>query len=149
MLKGDIDNRVSPRLVVVFEGLLGLLPTPRARGAESLARKAHQWTRAVRQYEINELAAKKIWDVTWRKGHTIDVITWLGDDFAEALQSRLDDENLPVSRVYSTEPHHLARSITYQLDIAAIYDPDPSHAFTFGGKGRHLSPDQAHLLGEF
>lgn len=149
MWKGDISNQMSPRLVVVFEGLLGLLPNPRARAAESLARKAHQWKRAVRQYEMNELAAKKIWDVTWRKGHSVDVITWLGDDFAEALQVRLDDENLPINRVYAAEPHQLARSLAYAPDIAAIYDPDPRHSFTFGGKCRPLGPENAHLLGDF
>ena len=149
MYKGDISNEVSPRLVVVFEGLLGVLPNARVRAAESVARKARRWKKAVSLWEINELAGRAIWDVTMRKHQTVDVATYLGEEFAEALAERLDDENLPISKVWATEPHLLARELAYRPDLAAIYDPNPAHQFTYGGKGRILGPESANLFGAF
>lgn len=150
MLHGDISNVVSPRLLLVFEGLVGHVP-PKASTvrAERLARKMHRWKSAVSYWEIDDLVAKVLADLYWRKDQTLHVVTWIGPEFAEALGERLDDENLPVSRTFHTTPERLARSIAYQHDIAAIYDPDPNHQFTFGGKGRIVTQSNLTSIGLF
>jgi hypothetical protein len=136
-------------MVVVFEGLLGLLPDVKARTTEQAYRRAHRWQRAVNAYEINELMAKHIWDVVWRFHYSVDICTYLGDDMADAITERLDRENLPVGNVFATQPNLLARRIALMPNIAAIYDPDPAHRFTYGSKGRFLSPTNPNLMGNF
>lgn len=139
MQKGDISNYVEPRLIVVFEGLLGLLPIEKEKRANILA-KIGQWKRVVELYEINDMLARHIWDQTKRHSRQVDVVTYKGVQFAEAVSDKLDEEMLPVGRVWSTEPHLLSRSIAWRPDIAAIYDPDPQHLLTYGSKARLLSP---------
>jgi hypothetical protein len=145
MQGGDISNEVSPRLVLVYEGLLGLLPTPRARAGESLARKARQWKRAVKAYEINEPLARVIWDTVWRYRYSVDVITYLGEDFAEAVEWRLDVEGLPVGRVWADNPQRLARRLALMPDVAAVYDNE--HHLIYGSKGRMLPAVPTTLIG--
>jgi hypothetical protein len=138
--KGNISNEVVPRLLIVFEGLIGLLPTPAALAKEAAYRKTHRWKRAVNCYEINEVMAKHIWDLTWRKNFSIDVVTFMGSDFAAELRNRLDDERLPLGTVRSSTPGLLSRELAYDPSVFAVYDPDPTHVFTYGGKGRVLDP---------
>lgn len=145
MEKGDISNYVEPRLIVVFEGLLGILPIEKEKRALMLSRIG-QWRRVVDLYEINDMLARHIWDQTRRYSRQVDVVTYSGVQFAEAVQAKLDDEMLPIGKVWHTEPHILSRSIAWRPDIAAIYDPDPQHLLTYGSKGRLLSP---YKLGGF
>lgn len=145
MQNGDISNEVSPRLVLVYEGLLGLLPTPRARAGEALARKTHQWKRAAKAYEINEPLARVIWDTVWRYRYSVDVITYLGEDFADAVEARLDDEGLPVGRVWADSPQRLARRLALMPDVAAVYDNE--NHLIYGSKGRTLPAAPTTLIG--
>ena len=132
--------------MVVFEGLFGLLPDVKIKGIEAKFQKRGKWKEAVGCYEINELLARKVWDLVWRFSIELDLLTYLGYDFAEALKERMDNERMPFSRVYHEQPQRLARSLATQVDIRTIYDPDPSHQFLYGGKGRILTPTDAHLL---
>lgn len=149
MQNGDISNEVSPRLVVVFEGLLGVLPERRESAfefaARTFGRRASQAKRSVNSYEINEPLARVIWDTIWRYRYSVDVVTYLGEDFAGALEERLDRENLPIGRVWADEPHKLARRIAHMPDVAAIYDNE--HHLMYGSKGRTLPAAPTTLIG--
>ena len=147
MQKGDISNEVVPRLLIVFEGLLGVLDTPKDRAAELLARKAHRWKSVLAAYTINEMLARHVWDIVWRKNFSVDVVTFLGDDFADLLQERLDKENLPIGRIRSTTSDKLSRELAYDPSVIAVYDPDPSHRFTYGGKTRIMDPNAPSFYG--
>lgn len=150
MKNGDISNEVVPRLALVFEGLVGVLSSPREQAVEALARKAKRWKRAVSAYSLNDPMVRRIWDTTWRLGFNIDVVTFLGEGFCSALRERLEDEDqLPISKVWASTPQRLSREIAYMPELAAIYDPDPSHRFTYGGKGRIIDPTHPELLGAF
>lgn len=149
MQGGDISNQVVPRLVIVFENLLGLLPTKTAEAKAASYLRFKRWNRAVNVYEINEGLARRIWDVTWRLDFSVDVITYVSEEFAEAVEKRLEREDLPIRSVWFTEPHLLARKLAYMPQVACIYDPDPHHVFTFGSKGRIISPADPNLIGAF
>ena len=148
MQKGDISNEVVPRLLVVFEGLLGVLDNPKDRAAELLARKAHRWKAVLNAYTINPELAKHIWHMVWQKNYSLDVVTFLGDDFADLLQERLDKENLPIGRIRSTTPDRLSRELAYDPSVIAVYDPDPSHRFKYGSKTFIMSPSAPTFFGE-
>lgn len=150
MQGGDISNEVVPRLVLAFEGTLGI---PREKkpenrfvgGFRQFGRRKALAEHAVADFDINEPLARVVWDTVWRYGYAIDVVTYLGEDFARALEARLDEENLPISSVWADEPHKLARSIAYRPDIACIYD-NTNHLF-YGSKGRFLPEHPTTLIG--
>lgn len=140
MQGGDISNLVVPRLVIVWENLLGILPEKADEAKFSTYLRFHRWKRAVNVYRINEPLAQRIWDVTFRLNFSVDVVTFLGcEDFAEAVQERIDREGLPVGHVWFEEPSQLARSLAYRPDIACVFDANPHHQLTFGSKGRIIS----------
>lgn len=146
-MKGnDLGNLVSPRDILVFEGLLGLIPDPKVAKQEAKFRGKKKWVEAVACYEINELLARKIWQMVWDYSLEIDLVTYHSHGFAKALEERMDRENLPVRRVWHEEPNVLARRLATMLDVRTIYDPFPDHQFLYGGKSRVISPDQAHYL---
>lgn len=149
MQGGDISNEVSPRLLVVFENLLGILPDKKAEAKAATYLRLRQYRRAVNTFEINEALAAKIWDVVWRYKYSVDVVTWVNERFANEVRDRLDREDLPIAHVSYENLNNFARKISYMPYVAAIYDPDPSHQFTFGGKTRILSPFNAAQFGTF
>ena len=83
----------------------------------------------------------------FKKNLNIEVVTYLGDDFAEELAEWLDDEMVPVSRVWSTTPDALSRNIAYMPDLHTVYDPDPERWLAYGSKGRFIS--DINMLGDF
>jgi hypothetical protein len=146
MQGNDLGNSVSARDVLVFEGLLGIIPDPKVARLEAKYRAKEKWDDAVACYEINELLARKIWDMVWRYSLEIDLVTYHSHGFARSLEARMERENLPLRRVWYEEPNQLARRLATAIDIRTIYDPFPDHQFLYGGKGRIISPEQAHHL---
>lgn len=148
MENGDISNEVVPRLVIVYEGLLGLLPK-KSESKFDIAVRFGRWKRAVDLFETNDLLARKIWDVTWRYNFSVDVVTFLGDKARAQIAARLENEDLPIRRVWETEPNNLSRQIAYMPDLGAIYFANEQLKYTFGSKGRFLSPGAANHFGTF
>jgi hypothetical protein len=139
MDKGDLSNEVIPRILLVFEGVVGWLPPENKKTYDKLVRKG-QWYYAVYEWELNDLMLRKIWDVMFRQSRELDIITYIGGQpFADALAARLDEEDVPVRRVWYTTPAILSRKIALMPDVAAVFDPDPAHQFTYGGKGRVIT----------
>lgn len=137
---GDISNEVSPRLLFVFENLLGLLPTPKHVAQAQRHFKRKRYAKAVEVFEVNERLAHRIWDMTWRLKFSIDVVTWVPDPFHRYVQQWIDQQDLPIANVTHENPTLFARKLSYMPHVAAIFDPDPSHQFTWGSKGRIISP---------
>jgi hypothetical protein len=137
---GDISNEVSPRLLFVFENLLGLLPTKDHVAKVDKYFRRKRYAKAVEVFEPNETLANRIWDMTWRLKHTIDVVTWIPGPFHHYVQQWIDDQDLPIAHVTHENPTTFARKLSYMPHVAAIFDPDPSHQFTWGHKGRILAP---------
>lgn len=148
MQGGDISNQVVARIVIVWDNLLGVLPSKPAEAKFSTYMRLKRWKRAVGLYEINELLARQIWDLTWRYDYSVDVVTFLGgDDFAEAVEARLDREGLPIGHVWYEPADSLARSLAYRPTVACVIHANPHHQFTFGSKGRILDPSSPSLVG--
>jgi hypothetical protein len=140
MEKGDISNQITARLYVVFEGLLGVQNDPKAYGIETKAIKRGKYKQAVKTWEINQAMALAVHDAQWRKGYQVDILTWHDDEFAEALDWYLAQEQVMVGQIIATTPERLARNLARMPWVAAIYDPDPTHQFTYGSKGVIIDP---------
>lgn len=149
MQNGDIGNTVVPRLVIVWEHLLGLLPdkTHEAKAATYL--KLHRWDRAAKTFELNTGLAHQIWDVVWRMNYQVEVVTYLDEKMIEPIEAWIERHDLPISRVWADDPDKLSRRLAHMPYVAAVYDPDPAHRFRFGAKGRFMPPHEHHLLGRF
>jgi len=147
MLHGDISNRVEPRLMLVFEGLLGLHTDTRARAKYSMHARLGNWRRAVRTYEVNEMAARVLVDAVWRRRYSADVVTFLDPEIVEALEGWCDDKGLPVGNVTYADKAMLARELNYRLDVVGVFYPNPADALTFGSKGYLVDPSAPILIG--
>jgi len=144
---GDLANDLLPRLVLVFENLVGILPEQvRHRAVYSSFVKAKRWRRAVNLLQVNEPLARQMWHVTWHLNYQLEVITYLHADAVEHVQAWVDNNDLPVHRVWYAAPNKLARRIATMPDLAAIFDPDPAHQLTYGKKGRIINPAQPDIL---
>lgn len=142
MQRGQLDNKSMPRMIVVFEGAIGVLPEANAkRHGKYIAKR--QWWRAVDCYEIIEGYTKKILDLGWRLNYNINIVTWMSEEAAEAIEDKLSF--LPVRGCFYSSPQQLAMDLPFNPEIIRIYDPDPAHVFTYGGKGVVLT--SPHQLG--
>lgn len=135
MRNGDLSNRVSPRVVLVFEGALGFCTD--TRKFDRQLRRGH-FEEATRFWEINSLLAGKILHLNYYKDVTFEVVTFIGgDEWAAELGYYLED--LPLHRVWATTPEKLGRKIAYMPDLACVYDPEPKRWLMYGTKGRFLT----------
>lgn len=149
MRGGDISNRVEPRLLVVFEGLLGIHPDARARAKYSAAMKLHRYGTAIRTFELNEQLQRSIWDITYgRFNYAVDVVTFLDERLVAPLRDLIDEQGLPIGHVIYSDKLLLARSLNYRLDVAGVFYPASANPdFTFGSKGYGVDPSNPILMG--
>lgn len=138
--RGQLDNKAMPRMVIVFEGAIGILPEDNTKNYNKYASKG-QWWRAVDCFEINESMTRKILDLGWRLNYNITIVTWMSEDAAQAVEEKLNF--LPIRGCFYSSPSQLAMDLPFNPEIIKVYDPDPAHVFTYGGKGVVLtSPTQ-------
>lgn len=121
-MNNDLSNKVSPRILLVAEGAL-------------IFQRSKKGKTIRQQWVIYDMMVRRILWLFHQKDIGIEIVTYLGDEFAEELAEWLDDEMVPVARVWSTTPQRLQRNIAYMPDLAYVYDPDPERWLTYGGKG--------------
>lgn len=134
MYKGDLSNKMMPRLILVFEGAVGVVPEDKKREYAKACQKKKWWD-AIRCYDLNDMMLAKILDLHWRRDINVSVVTWLSQDAALAIEERMDEEGIPIRGCFFSKPAKLARELAYMPEVMAIYDPDPDHVFTYGSKG--------------
>jgi hypothetical protein len=144
MRNGDISNQVTPRIVLVFEGALGFVFDEKLW---QKVRKNGKYYKIRECWGLNELMVHRILWLFHKKDLQIDIVTFLGDDFAAELTEWLEDEGVTVSDVWSSTVTQLARSIVYMPDLALVYDPEPTRWLTYGSKGMFIS--DVNQLGAF
>lgn len=147
MRRGELSNEVLPRVYLVFEGLIGLLPDAKTKTFEALARKRKKWVQAAEYYQLNLPTSGGMRDLYWRHGFRVDVVTFIDPAFVSAVRDRLNSKNLLFGDVhYYANPQELAFEMVYDQSILGVLDPDPKNALTYGSKGRYCSPTQLDLL---
>lgn len=150
MEKGDLSNEVVPRLLVVFEGLLGYLPDTTTRAKFAVECKFHRWKQALNCFVVNERMARLIVDAAWRYKYAVDVVTFLGEEFDELLPPLLDDRwQLPIGNCWAEDPTVLARRLAYAPTIAGVFHAMPDLQHTFGSKGVLVDPNHPHLISQY
>lgn len=146
--KGDISGTPTPRLLFVFEGLVGHPPTGLGHQAlHDLSQRFGRSSLAAAQWEIDSTMVQQMNDLFWRHNLRFDVVTFLGTNFAVALFKKFESLVLPVSQVLAFDsPQHLASNLALMPDVATVYDGDPSRKMMYGSKGRYVSDPHRSLL---
>jgi hypothetical protein len=139
MQGGDISNTVLPRSIMVWEGLIALPPHGVAGLLRPARRAARRWATAVKQYEPNSIAVNELIRVTYGPYHDVDLVTFLPKEAEDPVNEWLMEWNIP-GRATATTPNKLASDLVSWPHVLRVYDPDPSHAFRYGGKGRNVNP---------
>lgn len=146
--KGDISGTPSPRLLFVFEGLIGHPPTgPVHQVVHGLSQRLGRSSIAVAQWEIDPTMVQQLNDLFWRHNYRSDVVTFLGVNFAVALLRRFEELVLPVSNVLAFDsPEALAHNLALMPDVVTVYDGARSRKMLYGSKGRYVSDPHRSLL---
>lgn len=134
MEHGNLSNKVAPRIVLVFEGALGFCTNISKH--DKAVRKG-KWESAMKYWSLNDLCLRKLMYLYFKKDVNIEIVTYLGEEFAKELQIELQD--LPFHRVWATTPFDLGLKVDYMNDLAMVYDPEPKRWLMYGKKGRFLS----------
>jgi hypothetical protein len=134
---GDLSNAPVPRIVIAFEGIVGILPEERRKDYSKFVAK-DKWWQAVAQFDINEQAVGKIIHLCLRNNMNISLCTWMSQDAAIAISEVMDFMAVPVRGCFYDSPYLLAQRLPYNEDIVCVYDSEPEHALIFGSKGKLL-----------
>lgn len=146
MRGGTLDNKVLPRIVVVFDGSLGYVPTELAEQFNIhyiLREREH----AVSLMRLDKLMTAKLLDITRRLEINVDLVTWMEPEYADLISDMMNSYSIPVRSCFPSSPQELARDLAYNPDIVAVYDPDPANMFVYGSKGIYLqNPNQIGMM---
>lgn len=136
MQGNDISNRLPPRWLIVFEGVIAELPEPSDRAAFNFYRRTRAYKRAVRTYQVNTHTAKVLWDMVWRRDYKFDVVTFLPSQCTEHVRDWIDEHNIPAANVrHYPSPAHLAQQLAYLPDVYAVVHAEAANRFTYGDRG--------------
>lgn len=146
MKGGDLSNEIVPRIALVFEGLVGIMPgkTDPAKFANYC--RFGRWKRAIGLYQVNTELAKHMWHVTWQLHYQLDIVTYLRPELLPSIEEWVDLKDLPVHRCWNADANALGRKIATMPYLTAIFDPDPAHCLTYGKRGRILDPAHPDIL---
>lgn len=145
MERGDISGRLAPRWMFVWEGVVANVP-PAKQAPYKLAVRLHRWRKAVDCWETEPHVAKVLNDLFWRRDLRFDVVTFLGDQYVEHIQRRLDGESLPFSNVWAVSEDTLAKRLVYMPDVQYVVHADPARHLSYGPRGLLVTdPGALHL----
>lgn len=136
MQGGDISSEPPRRILLLWEDTLADVPNAMIP-MEKLARKMHRWARAASLWLPRELARGRCWQVSDQLGVRLQVVTFLGDGFAEALAERLDDEGWPVMGTVLAPPNPgtLGRELAGRRDVLQVVDGAENRFLHYGARG--------------
>lgn len=134
MKGGDISGDLPPRWLFVWEGVVASLP-PGQVARFKLAHRLGRYRRAVQCWETEPHVAKVLNDLFWRRDYRFDVVTFLGPEYEEHIQRRLDRDQLPFSNVWAMDEESLTRRLVYMPDVQYVVHGDPARHLTYGHRG--------------
>jgi hypothetical protein len=149
MQNGDISNEISPVIIIVYEGLVGLLPDIKTRRAFDRAVNTKKWRKAAACFLHDELVTHILLDIVWRRNVRIEGVTFLPPELAEELEERMETEHIPLARLESfPAPGLFARELVHRPYVKAVYDANPEHRLLYPrGKGVIVNPGDPYVIG--
>lgn len=142
MERGDIgDARMSrvPRVVLIWEGVCAAPPEKDVQTMKDRfdrwTNKEVNWARIVRSWQIFEQPLQRIEAMAYR-GIPVDIVTFLGEDYCDALRDRLDLMHVEPARVdWYEDAAAFARDLRTSRAIEYVVDSDPERLKLYGKRG--------------
>lgn len=134
MEKGDIDNGMPPRILIVANDFLIHQP----KGWELSGRGFGRWKRFTDRLEIDDAVRMYLHDFTWRRSLRVDVVL-IGypEQVAEHLQERFNRMNLAIANVYVVaNDQELVKRLAYMPDVMYVVHGRTEWTYTFGAKAQ-------------
>lgn len=141
MEKGEIAAWGRPIVYFVFDGLVAEVSNERTERAFI---RLHRWAMALDLWAFNITVLDWMHQVMGRN-FIVNVITWHPAPFAELVNAKLWDLDVPVLDVMSTEYRLVTHRFGTDPEVRCVYDPDPAHRFGYGFKGREFSTSWTNL----
>lgn len=137
MQRGDISNDIPPRVIVLFNGLLGEIPDKQQPLAR-IHRAVHRYKKVAWLYEIDPQVRNRLHDLTWRVGMRCDVALIDHEQVALEMEHRFARMNLAISYVYPViDVQDLVKRLAYMPEVLYVVHGLPEAQLTFGLKGRY------------
>lgn len=147
MHRGELSNQVENRLIyIVWEGMIAVPGEDwTAKKFKRRGRYLHP-AKALGLYTTNSLAVNQIWEL-WGADQPVAIVTYLHDQYVNALAARLVSEDVPHTRLIASSAREMSHRVA--LDPACLYlvDAEPLRQLTYGPKGRYLEPHNAQMIG--
>jgi hypothetical protein len=134
---GDISADPSPRIVIVWEGLIAYLPPDRRRKEERLCRRK-RWAKALDLWTVDPDMAKVMRHLIWNLSYPVDILCTHPEGFARHLWHELDKQNFPFRILHNEPLVDFARSLATMPEVLRVVYLEGS-PFQFGGKGLHVN----------
>jgi hypothetical protein len=146
MEKGQLGNQAQQRIIFVWEGTVARLPDHRiVRQLEWLDHHTGAYDRAVKRWDLNQMAFKWMWSLLATTNLRIDlVVTTRPPAFAEAVSRLALDNNWPVRYVFQSSAEDLGRQLPIMADVVRVYYGLESQRWAFGPQGFHLTGRDQH-----
>lgn len=132
---GDEGHIHIMRIALVWEGVCAEPPVDHPKAKERWARlrgRDEDWERVVRSWTIHEKPLQRIYALHL-KGVPVDIFTFVGPEFADALRDHLERLYVEVGRVeYYESADHVARMLRISPDVQYVIDSDPARLELYG-----------------
>lgn len=137
MQGGDLSNESPPRIMFVFEGLLGI---PKGGKFDRIAKNSRilgRYKRLLDCYDFDEMTWRRLHDLAWRRDFRIDCATFEPEGIIEPLEARFNRMNLAIAHVYHyDDPQDLARRLAYMPEVMYTIHGRTEWQYAFGHTGR-------------
>lgn len=98
-------------------------------------RESTNWAHVVRTWEIFEVPLARIYPMVGR-GIAVDIVTFLGEEYCDALRDRLELMHVEPTRVdWYEDVASFARDLRTSPAIQYVVDSDPERLTYYGGRG--------------
>lgn len=131
MIDNDIEVGASPRIAVVFEGVLAK-PLKNRISMYSYA-KSGKWDGLAACWELQKTTLKSINQIAYRDNIPVDIYTFLyGQEFAEAIALRFARIDSSIGNVWYVTPEELSEAADTSPMLNRIYDSDQKRLASYG-----------------
>lgn len=140
MQGGDLETWISPTVVVVLEDVLATVTEPRKVG----------WRRRAGEYDPedwtwHEMPLRSVVDMVDRLGLRVEVITFMGQDVADAAAEWFQRYDVRVTEVEAVNFMMFTRSLIRRPEVDRVVDTDTQRLIRYGQKGHGVRPREAFV----
>jgi len=134
MEKGDIDNGMGSRILVVAQPLI-LTMTPRDMRKAEFYRLTGQWKRWVQCWSWDSWSVIKMRDMCWRLSLNVTLAAFVPHQRCEKhLRDAADARHIGCKVETYESPAHLARQIAFMPEVIYIVSNDPVNRYIYGSR---------------